>query len=144
MARFILLSRDVNDWFDSLCHHSGGLNPGPTKIHARIYKREHHVQALIDKDPLCDPMQPGLLSVIEHQTHYKSVYLQHNQSIREFFAETPRRLFDGCLDNPQTLIDLCQFAGIKHNPAIPVPRANARTAEMAQRLAKNKQAGLNP
>ncbi|MCX5946925.1 MAG: sulfotransferase [Cyanobacteria bacterium] len=143
-ARYILLSRDVNDWFDSLCHHSGGLNPGPTKIHARIYKREHHVQALIDKDPHCDPMQPGLLSVLGHESHYKSVYLQHNQSIRDFFAETPGRLFDGCLDNPQTLIDLCQFAGIKHNPAIPVPRSNARTAEMAQRLAKNKQAGLNP
>jgi len=143
-ARFILLTRDANDWFDSLCHHSGGLNPGPTKVHARIYKREHHVQALIDKDPLCDPMRPGLLSVLGHESHYKSVYLKHNQSIREYFSATPGRLFDGCLDNPQTLIDLCQFAGIKHNPAIPIPRSNARTPDMAQRLVKIREAGLNP
>jgi hypothetical protein len=142
-ARFILLTRDVNDWFDSLCHHSGGMNPGPTKIHARIYKREHHVQGLIEKDPHCDPMQPGLLSLLDHEAHYKSVYLQHNQAVREFFASKPGRLYSGPLDAPRTLIDLCHFAGINHNPAIPIPRSNARTAEMVDRLAKTKQIGQN-
>jgi Sulfotransferase family/Sulfotransferase domain len=143
-ARFILLTRDVNDWFDSLCHHSGGVNPGPTNIHARIYKREHHLQALIEADPNCDPMESGLLSVIDYEDHYISAYLQHNQSVCDFFASSPDRLFCGCLDSPQTLVDLCYFAGIKHNPIIPIPRSNARTVEMAQRLAKTKEARLNP
>jgi hypothetical protein len=142
-ARFILLTRDVDNWFDSLCHHSSGLNPGPTKVHARIYKREHHVQDLIDKDQHCDPMQPGLLSILDYDAHYKSVYLQHSQSVREFFSEMPGRLFSGPLDAPQTLIDLCVFAGVNHNPAIPIPRSNARTAEMVDRLAKAKQVGLD-
>ena len=143
-ARFILLTRDVNDWFDSLCHHSGGVNPGPTNIHARIYKREHHLQALIEADPNCDPMESGLLSVIDYEDHYISAYLQHNQSVCDFFASSPDRLFCGCLDSPQSLVDLCYFAGIKHNPIIPIPRSNARTVEMAQRLAKTKEARLNP
>ncbi len=142
-ARFILLTRDVDHWFDSLCHHGSGLNPGPTKVHATIYKREHHVQDLIDKDQHCDPMQPGLLSILDYEAHYKSVYIQHTQSVREFFSANPGRLFIGPLDAPQTFIDLCVFAGVKHNPAIPIPRSNARTVDMVNRLAKAKQVRLN-
>jgi hypothetical protein len=88
-------------------------------------------------------MQPGLLSLLDHEAHYKSVYLQHNQAVREFFASKPGRLYSGPLDAPRTLIDLCHFAGINHNPAIPIPRSNARTAEMVDRLAKTKQIGQN-
>jgi hypothetical protein len=88
-------------------------------------------------------MQPGLLSILDYDAHYKSVYLQHSQSVREFFSEMPGRLFSGPLDAPQTLIDLCVFAGVNHNPAIPIPRSNARTAEMVDRLAKAKQVGLD-
>jgi hypothetical protein len=113
-------------------------------VHAKIYKREHHLQALIDKRQPCDPMKSGLLSVLDHEAHYKSVYLQHNQAVRDFFASKPDRLFSGPLETPQTLIDLCNFAGIKHNPAIAIPKSNARTAAMVQRLAKTRESGLNP
>lgn len=139
-ARFILLSRDVDDWFDSLCHHSGGVNPGPSMVHAKIYRREHHIRELMEANPHLDPMAPGLLSILDHEQHYKSIYLQHNQAVRDFFASAPARLYSGRLDSPQTLIDLCDFAGVKHNPAIPIPRANARTVEMAQRLARVRNA----
>lgn len=143
-ARFILLSRDVDEWFDSLCHHSGGFNPGPSMAHAKIYRREHHIQALMEANSHLDPMAPGLLSILEHESHYKSIYLQHNQAVRDFFAPLPGRLFSGQLDAPETLIELCDFAGVKHNPSIPIPHSNARTAEMALRLTRARDAKLSP
>lgn len=135
-ARFILLTRDVNDWFASLCHHSGGYNPGRSDIHARIYHREADLSARLAQNQDLHPSQPGLLSVVDQEAHYKAVYCQHNQAVKEFFSSQPDRLFTGPLDQPQTLIDLCDFAGVKHNPSIPIPRSNARTSEMAEKLAQ--------
>lgn len=137
-ARFILLTRHVNAWFDSLCHHSGGRNPGPTALHARIYRREHDLQALLQHQPHTDPLQPGLLSILHHEAHYKSIYLRHNAESKQFFAAMPKRLFTGALDSPQTLLDLCAFVGVDHNPAIAIPRSNARTAAMVQNLAQTR------
>jgi hypothetical protein len=143
-ARFILLCRDVDDWFDSLCHHSGGFNPGPSIVHAKIYRREDDIQKLIKENPQLDPMAPGLLSILDHESHYKSIYLQHNKDVRDYFSPLRGRLFSGQLDHHQTLIDLCDFAGVKYNPAIPIPRSNARTAEMAKRLNRARNAKLLP
>ena len=137
-ARFILLTRDPDDWFDSLCHHSGGLNPGWSDIHARIYDREADLRAVIASRDGIGPSEPGLLSIAEHKTHYQSVYRRHNQTVQEFFAGMPQRLFLGRLEDPRTFVDLCEFAGVRHNPSIAVPRSNARTAEMAQRLAHHR------
>ena len=50
----------------------------------------------------------------------------------------PKRLFTGALDSPQTLLDLCAFVGVDHNPAIAIPRSNARTAAMVQNLAQTR------
>jgi hypothetical protein len=135
-ARFILLTRDADIWFDSLCHHSGGRNPGPTLLHAKVYQREADLQALIEQHPECDPLQPGLLSILDHGEHYKSIYRRHNAAIQQFFAATPERLFTAPLDSSQTLIDLCSFADMPYNAAIPIPRSNARTAAMVDQLAR--------
>ena len=140
-ARFILLTRDADAWFASLCHHSGGYNPGRSDLHARLYQRQDALQALVKQNPTLDPSQPGLLSVVENEAHYKSIYTQHTAAVQEYFAATPGRLFTGPLGQPQTLIDLCAFAGVTHHPSIPIPRSNARTPEMAQRLAQYRQAG---
>lgn len=139
-ARFILLTRDVNDWFASLCHHSGGYNPGRSDVHARIYHREADLDARLSQNQDLQPSQPGLLSIVDQEAHYKASYCQHNQAVKEFFSSRPDRLFTGPLDHPQTLIDLCDFAGVKHNPSIPIPRSNARTSEMAQKLAQWREA----
>jgi len=137
-ARFILLTRDPDDWFESLCHHSGGLNPGWSDIHARIYDREADLRAVLAGREGIGPSQPGLLSIANHESHYKSVYERHNQNVQEFFAGTPNRLFVGRLNDSRTFVDLCEFAGVRHNPKIAVPRSNARTVEMAQRLTDHR------
>ena len=135
-ARFILLTRDPDDWFDSLCHHSGGVNPGWSDIHARIYDREADLRTIIAHREGIVPSQPGLLSITDHKTHYKSVYQRHNQTVQEFFAGMPQRLFVGRLEDSRSFIDVCEFAGVRHNPSIAIPRSNARTSEMAMRLAE--------
>ncbi len=135
-ARFILLTRDADSWFESLCHHSGGRNPGPTLLHANVYQRQDDLQALIERNPQCDPLQHGLLSILEHREHYKAIYRRHTAAILQFFAAMPQRLFTGPLNSPQTFIDLCAFAGVSHNPAIPIPHANARSAAMVDQLAR--------
>ena len=137
-ARFILLTRDPDEWFTSLCHHSGGQNPGWSDIHARIYDREADLRALVAGRTDIDPTQQGLLSIVDHGPHYKAAYQRHAEAARTFFAGMPGRLFTGRLEDPQTFIDLCEFAGVMHNPAIAVPRSNARTEEMSRRLAAHR------
>lgn len=136
-ARFILLTRDVDDWFDSLCHHSGGRNPGASDMHARIYEREADLRAVLEGRGDLDPSQSGLLSLIGHETHYKAIYRRHHEAVRAFFAGMPERLFTGRLELPQTFIELCEFAGVKHKSAVAIPRSNARTVEMARQLGEH-------
>lgn len=115
-----------------------GLNPGWSDIHARIYDREDDLRTVLASREGIGPSHTGLLSIADHKTHYQTVYQRHNQNVREFFAGMPQRLFFGRLEDPQTFIDLCDFAGVRHNPSIAIPRSNARTAEMAERLAHHR------
>lgn len=133
-ARFVLLTRDPDDWFDSLCHHSAGLNPAWTDVHARIYNRENDLLALLREQPEVNPVESGLLSVIDHREHYKKMYQQHTVSVIEAFANESERLFCGRLDDPSSFYQLCDFVGVRRNPKLSIPRSNARTAQMEQAL----------
>jgi hypothetical protein len=134
-ARFLLLTRDPDAWFDSLCHHSGGVNPGPTDLHARIYGREEELRDLLAQRPDLHPSAPGLLSLLGHRSHYTMIYCRHTEDVKAFFAPRPGRLFLASLEAPGTFADLRAFVGLAPNPAIPIPHSNARTAAMAAQLA---------
>jgi hypothetical protein len=134
-ARFLLLTRDPDLWFDSLCHHSGGVNPGPTDLHARIYGREEELRDLLAQRPDLHPSAPGLLSLLGHRSHYTMIYRRHTEDVKAFFAPRPGRLFLASLEAPGTFADLRAFVGLAPNPAIPIPHSNARTAAMAAQLA---------
>lgn len=138
-AKFVLLMRDPDEWFDSLCHHSGGRNPGWSDVHARIYGREEELARLLRERPGTDPAAWGLLSITGHADHYKGVYQRHTADVRACFAAAPERLFVGRLDDPRSFLDLCDFAGVPLNPRLAIPRSNARTAEMRSRLADHRQ-----
>jgi hypothetical protein len=133
-AKFVLLTRDPGLWFQSLCHHSGGLNPGQTDIHARIFGRTSELEAMIASRPDLDPTAFNLLSITEHADHYQAVYRRHVADVRSSFATMPQQLFTGELDSPSTFDELCRFLGVARNPAVPIPHANRRTPEMARRL----------
>lgn len=138
-AKFVLLTRDPDEWFDSLCHHSGGRNPGWSDVHARIYGREEELARLLRERPGTDPAAWGLLSITGHADLYKGVYQRHTADVRACFAAAPERLFVGHLDDPRSFADLCDFAGVPLNPRLAIPRSNARTAEMRIRLADHRQ-----
>jgi hypothetical protein len=114
-----------------------GVNPSWSDVHARIYDREADLRAIIAQREYIGPSQPRLLSIADHKTHFQAAYQRHNQTAQEFFAGMPQRLFLGRLEDPRTFVDLCEFAGVRHNPSIAVPRSNARTSEMAIRLAEH-------
>lgn len=143
-AKFILLTRDPADWFESLCHHSGGMNPGWTDVHARVYGREAELRTLIATTPGLDPSAWNLLSLTDHAAHYQAVYEQHTRDVRSFFAGMPQRLYLGRLDAPETFDEICRFVGVRRDPAVPVPRSNRRTPDMAARLHAHRRARQEP
>jgi len=133
-AKFILMERDPDAWFESMCHHSAGRNPGWADVHARVYDREADLQTLLAHDHQLRPEAWGLLSLLGHRQHYLDQYKRHGERVRDYFRSQPHRLFYGRLDDPQAFIDMCSFVGIAHNPAIPVPRSNASTDAMRRAL----------
>ena len=135
-AKFVLLTRDPDEWFDSLCHHSGGRNPGWSDVHARIYGRGEELARLLRERPGTDPAAWGLRSIPEPADHYQRVYERHTADVRATFAGSPERLFVGRLDDPGSFAGLCDFVGVPRNPRVAIPRSNARTAEMRERLAR--------
>jgi len=133
-SKFILLTRDPDVWFSSLCHHSSGFNPGRSDIHARIYSRENELESILAADQSKSPSDSKLLSILDKREHYKTIYRKHVEGAIKFFEGYPGRLFLGSLDSHQTFIDMCGFASLEYNQSIPVPRSNARTEEMARSL----------
>ncbi len=133
-ARFILLERDPEAWFDSMCHHSGGRNPGWSDVHARIYEREDELRRMLRESPGVSADNGGLLSILEHREHYISFYRRHGEKVREYFRNQPGRLFCGRLEDPSVFEGMLDFVGARRNPLLPVPRSNARTEEMRKAL----------
>jgi hypothetical protein len=129
-ARFILLERDPDEWFDSMCRHSGGRNPGWSDVHARIYGRDHDLEELLRQQPSLQPEAWSHLSIVEHREHYKAVYRAHGEAVRSYFRDQPDRLFVGRLDDPGVFPAMCPFAGVEYDPRISVPRSNASTDAM--------------
>jgi len=135
-ARFILLERDADAWFESMCHHSAGRNPGWTDVHARIYEREADLQDLLTRQPEVSKENWSLLSIVDDPEHYKAIYQRNLRAVRTFFANQPHRLFYGRLEDPDVFAKICAFVGVSQNPAIPVPHTNARTESMQAALQK--------
>lgn len=134
-AKFILLTRDPDDWFESMCLHSGGMNPGWTDIHARIYGREAELRELLRRRPGTDPAAAGLLSIVEHADLYKRAYERHTADVLAGFASAPERLFHGRLEDAGSFSGICEFLGLVRQADLVVPRSNARTESMRRRLA---------
>ncbi len=133
-AKFILLERDPDAWFDSLCRHSGGRNPGWSDIHARIYDREDELRDILVANPSFKPEDWGLLSLVGHREHYTRLYRRHTEAVRAFFKSDPARLFLGRLEDPDVFPKICDFVGVYPKSEIKIPRANASTEEMRDRF----------
>jgi Sulfotransferase domain len=103
-ARFVLLERDPDRWFDSMLSHSGGRNLGNTHRHAVLYRREEEFQAHPEaaKSRYTSTID-NLFELNEsHREHYTRVYRTRNEEVRVFFGQFgPKRLFHGRLEDPK-------------------------------------------
>ena len=133
-AKFILLERQPEEWFQSLCHHSRGRNPGDSDIHARIYRREEELGQILADNSSLQACASGLLSIIEHRDHYIQIYQQHIAAVRAFFTDMPQKLFYGRLEEPDVFPMICDFLGVQADRSILVPRSNVSTEEMRYQL----------
>jgi hypothetical protein len=129
-AQFILLERDANSWFLSLCAHSRGQNPGWTDIHAKIYRREDDLQRLISESPCLDPTAWNLLPLFSHAEDYKRAYRRHNREAQAFFKGWPDRFFSGRLEDPQVFDDTLSFLGVPRNREAIIPHANKSSPDL--------------
>ena len=103
----------------------------PTVI-AEIYRREADLERLAWEGH--DVSQWNLLDITQHAAHYQAAYRRHVRDVLEFFGNKPQRLLHGRLDEPDSFIRMCELVGVPLNPALPIPRANAATPAMKQRL----------
>lgn len=131
-ARFILLERDAESWFSSLCAHSGGRSPGYTDLHCKIYRREDALEQL--RAAGADVSAWNLLDITAHGRHYQTIYRRHVAEVREFFQTMPQRLFHGQLDDPAVFPAICGFLGLEPNPSLTIPHTNASSPGMVDAL----------
>lgn len=131
-ARFVLLERDPASWFQSLCAHSAGRNPGYTDLHCKIYRREDDLARLRAQG--ADVTAWNLLDVTAHSAHYQAIYSRHGEEVRAFFAQAPERLFHGQLDDPGVFDRLRSFLGLPADPTLHIPHANASSPGMIDAL----------
>lgn len=133
-AKFILLERQPEEWFQSLCRHSRGQNPGDSDIHARIYGREEELAQLLAENSDLQACTPRLLSIVEHRSHYIEKYQQHIAAVRDFFKDMPHKFFYRNLEEPDVFPMICDFLGVQTDLSIVMPRSNISTEEMRYQL----------
>lgn len=116
-AKFVLFTRDADDWFKSMVSHSQGKILGNTKRHCKVYRREEDFYKLKDTEGFEDYDEhkiDNLLSLEGYEEHYKTMYRIRNREMIEFFEKhAPQSLFVGELEDPKKWEKLAQFMKIK-------------------------------
>jgi sulfotransferase family protein len=116
-SKFILFTRNSDDWFKSMLSHSKGVNPGNSYMHSKIYRRELDFNDFLLKNPDLLPKKYELTNSLEmnnHKQHYIEQYERHNHEVIDFFSKhSSNSLFIGKLEDPQKWEKLAQFMNIK-------------------------------
>ena len=109
-AKFILTVRSTTDkWLASIVAH--GFRMDPMKSMRMTY---------------------GHYRPTGREQEFRSIYENHNEDVRRFFADYPGQLIEMCLDNGDGWQKLCQFIG-EPVPSDPVPHRN-RSSDQGKRL----------
>ena len=113
-ARFILMERNPDRWFDSMKSHSNERVLGNTYNHCKVYRRERDLSGKLRDASRYSLEIDNLLPLNEsHREHYKELYRLYNQEKLEFFAHFgSERLFHGQLEDPLKWKKLGNFFGI--------------------------------
>lgn len=109
-AKFILVERDADSWFQSMCLHSGGRNPGHTGRHCKIYQRQEDLQWLVDNYGV-NPELRNQIDITCSASHYKKIYRAHYADCRAYFTETKADFFSASLTDSDLFERLAKFVG---------------------------------
>ena len=117
-AKFILLTRDPDAWFQSMVNHSGGDVIGTTRGHCKTYRRELEYFDLLHSGELDEEIENQIhsekkLKIVGHDQHYKEIYRLHNTEVQDFFRRhNPGKLHVGRLEDPDKWKKLGKFLSI--------------------------------
>ena len=116
-AKFILLTRDPDAWFQSMVNHSGGDVIGRSRIHCKVYRRELEYFELLHAGKIDERTENQLhaermMKLAGLAEHYKDVYRLHNIEVQDFFRRrAPASLHVGALEDPHKWQKLGRFLG---------------------------------
>lgn len=118
-SRFILLSRNSDEWFGSMVRHSKGKILGNTYRHCKIYQRLGEYYDKLDNDPSFKPTEneiDNLMSLEAKKEHYIRMYEEYNRDVKEFFKRyDSKRLFTGKLEDEDKWQKIGGFLNIRVN-----------------------------
>lgn len=114
-AKFILLTRNSDKWFQSLLNHSDGQTLGNTELHCKAYRRENDFYNLKkNKLQYKEETADNLLPLVGYEEHYKSIYETRNREVINFFNKNnPTALFVGELEDSSKWQKLGIFMNIE-------------------------------
>jgi hypothetical protein len=95
-AKFVLFTRDSENWFNSMLNHNSGKNLGIPKIHCKVYQREKDFNLYCEQTPDFKPSENTIgayMDMAPYRNHYKNIYDMRNREVVEFFKRAPERLF---------------------------------------------------
>lgn len=121
-AKFVLLERDLDAWFNSMQNHSNGKVIGQSRIHCKIYRREQEFYELLDAKLISDVSESRIktrkmLIDDNRSKKYKEIYSIHNREVKEFFERVnPNSLFVGKLEDPMKWQKLAEFLHVSVPP----------------------------
>ncbi len=86
-SKFVLVTRNADDWFNSMVKHSSGKTLGITHIHANIYQRmEEFYKLNLEKSNSYTSKVDNLMELDEsHRKHYTGLYELRILEIKRFF-----------------------------------------------------------
>lgn len=113
-ARFILMRRDPDRWFDSMKSHDNERTLSNTYTHCKIYRREKDLSGeLLAASRYSSEIDTLLPLNDSHREHYKHLYTLFIEEMQEFFAHFgSEKLFSCRLEDPLKWIKLGNFFGI--------------------------------
>lgn len=116
-SKFILFTRNEDDWFNSMVSHSKGKIPGNTKRHCKVYRRETDFYNLFSEPKerihYNEMSIDNLLELRGYEKHYKDIYRIRNQEIKDFFARKKSDALFTCeLEDPEKWKKLGQFLNL--------------------------------
>lgn len=113
-AKFILFTRDPDEWFRSMKASFHGDSNDVFKIHAKIYRREKQFYEIVDNHQGGSPITwQQEFSLEGMRPHYKMIYETRNREVLDFFKRfDPDSLLHCELNDENKWMKIGNFIGI--------------------------------